>query len=172
MTSTDLSLVIDPGGIAGVRDGINLQVFPCGDEPLQWRTKGVAPRRTANSRLVASSWPSFLEFETEFALDATQLARLQALVDFNVNSASQLSTFEVVVYNLVEPFSELAPARTRFKVPGTNVITTESFGSLTRYTYWVAIQGNIQITYRQQGTLFLVSLDFTEGTRLTASMEP
>lgn len=168
----DLSLVIDPGGVAGVRDGINLQVFPSGSTPLKWQTKGVPVRRTANERLVASSWKTQLDFSTDFFLGAEDYADLQSLIDYNRAAASELGEFEVVVYNLVEPFSEIAEARTRFMVPGTSVISQIAFGgSLYRWTYWVAVQGNIEITTEQHGSFYQVSMEFTEGTRLTSAME-
>lgn len=169
----DLSLVLDPGGIAGVRDGINLQVFPSGNTPLSWQVKGVAPRRTANEKLVASSWKTQLDFSTQFHLNAEQYASLQALIDYNNTAASELGQFETVIYNLVEPFAEIAETRSRYIVPGTSVISqTAAGGSLFRWVYWVAVQGNIQITTEQEGCFYRVDMDFTEGTRLSSALEP
>lgn len=170
---TDLSIIIDPAGIPDIRDGINLQVFPSGDIPLVWERKGIEPRRSANERLIAKSWRTQLNFSTSFLLEAEQYADLQSLVDFNNTSASQLGQFETVIYNLVEPFTELSPTRTRFKVPDTDVISQIAKGEgLFRWTYWVATQGNIQIETQQKGCKYAINMIFTEGTRLLAEMEP
>lgn len=163
-----LSLIIDPGGEAGVRDGLNLEVFP---ESMTETREKLVQSRTANSALVISSRGALIDLEWVSLLTQEEFDKIDALVDYNVTRASQGFTTELVVYNLFQPYSEIAPTRSRFIVPGTSVITADSLGSVMRLKYYVAMQGTLETTWERTGDCFLVSFTFTEGTRLTSSME-
>lgn len=168
MPSNDLSLIIDPGGISGIREGINLRVYPSGSNPGQFQPVGPDAERLSNSGLSAGGFDYLYEFETTVHLKPDEFQKLRSLLAWNENRRIQNQPWEVVIYNLVEPFSEISQTQTRLKVPDTNILkqVPESFG-LTYYEYWVAIQGALRATYTQEGECWKVELTFKEGTRLT-----
>jgi len=171
MPTTELSLIIDPGGIAGVRDGINLQVFPSGEIPLKSTDSQISLQRTANNSLLANTTRPVLNFETQFVLNQVDFNSLKGLYEYNMNASAGLNPFETVIYNLTEPFSEIAIARTRYRVPATGNIEGIVGTYATKFTYWVALQGVFNINWTQKGALFEVDFRFEEGTKLTSSME-
>jgi hypothetical protein len=170
---SDLSLVIDPGGQPGIRPGINLRVFPAGDAPAQFQQVGVEPERLSNSGLSSGGFEDLYDFTTEFYLDGPEFNQFMGLMAFLKNRRTQNLPWEVVVYNLVTPFTEMAASRTRFKVPSTAVIEQVALGNgLSRFTYWVAVQGAITANWSQIGSKYQVDMRFQEGTFLSAGMEP
>lgn len=169
--TTELSLIIDPAGIAGMRDGINLQVFPSGENPLIATDSEISLQRTANNSLLANSTRPVINFDTRFVLEQPDFNSLKGLYDYNMNASAGLNPFEIVIYNLVEPFSEIATARTRYRVPDTSNIEEIVGTYATKFTYWVALQGVFNMDWRQVGRLFEVNFSFKEGTKLTSSME-
>lgn len=172
MVDTRLSYIIDPGGIAGIRPGINLRVFPSGNQPHTAVYTPDVRSRTANSNLVIGEYNDLQDFETTFSLTGTDFAKMMSLDTYTKRRFNQRLNSEIVVYNLVQPYSEIAATRTRFKVPATDVIESVSLGSgLFRLTYWVAIQGTFQWSYVQKGSIYECQFKFQEGTQLTASME-
>jgi len=169
MTTTDLSLVLDPGGIPGVRPGINLQVFPASDPiSLEW---GGTVSRLGNSNLSSAGIEERYEFTTKFFLKGLDFYKFRSLLAFNEQAKVNGDPFEIVIYNLYEPYSEISPVRTRFIVPGTSPIEEEPMGSTIRWTYWVALQGHIQANTALKGNFQEIEMTFTEGTKLTAAME-
>jgi hypothetical protein len=169
----DLSLVIDPGGISGIRPGINLQVFPSGDSVADFQPYGTQAERLSNSALSSGGFENLYEFSTSFHLDKTEFNKLFSLLQWNQNERLNGRPWEVIIYNFVQPFTEMASSRSRYKVPGTSVITQTSLGlGLFQWEYWVAIQGSVVANYVQVGSKYQVSMGFQEGTKLTASMEP
>lgn len=169
----DLSLILDPGGIPSVREGINLRVYPSGDSLPEFQPFGTQATRLSNNSLSSGGFDNRYEFSTEVTLDLTDFNKLFSLLQWNQNQRNLNRPWETVVYNLVQPFTEISAQRTRFKVPGTSILEEQplSFG-LKRWTYWVAIQGSLVGTYTQVGSLYLVGLAFQEGTFLSSSMEP
>jgi len=155
-----------------VRDGINLQVFPSGENPLNSTDSDIAIQRTANNSLLANTTRPVINFNTKFVLEQPDFNSLKGLYDYNMNASAGLSPFEIVIYNLVEPYSEIATARTRYRVPDTDNIEEIVGTYATKFTYWVALQGVFNINWEQKGRLFVVDFRFEEGTKLTSSMEP
>lgn len=169
----DLSYVIDPGGDPS-RAGINLRVFPSGQTPLEQDGVGTVSERLANNELA----PFNLEYRYEFTFEAVvtmaDFGKLRATIQLLQERANQLGQWELVIYNFAEPFTEVGPGRTRYLAPGTSVITQEDLGDGQFYwEYFVALQGGLQLlSSRQYGSHMEVSLGFTEGTVLEASLEP
>lgn len=168
-----LSLVIDPGGTPN-RPGLNLRVFPSGDKPLKVTSQEWNVERTANKSIILGSLPAVYDFECQVSLKTHDYSRLRGLVDLLSSEASQYRSPEVVIYNLAEPFTEVSLERTRYRVPGTTNVWNEVLsGGYIRRVYWVALQGVLQLeTDGQQGDIWECQLTFTEGTKLTRSMEP
>lgn len=169
---TTLSYIIDPGGDSN-RPGINLQVFPSGDNPLEIEDQGLEVTRLANNELAPADFDFRYELAFETVISTLNYKRLSAVLHKLQNRVGELGQWEIVLYNLAEPFSEFAPARTRYMVPGTTVITQQDMGNGEFYwEYWVAIQGSLIVTEkRQYGAHQKLTLEFTEGTLLTAGME-
>lgn len=163
-----LSIVIDPGGEASVRDGLNIQVFP---ESMEETREKLVQSRTANSALVISSRGALIDLEWTSLLTQEEFDKVDSLVDYNVTRAAQGFTTELVIYNLFQPYSEIAAIRSRMIVPGTPVIAADSLGTVTRFKYFVAMQGTLETEWERTGDCFLVNFTFTEGTRLTSDME-
>jgi len=172
--SNDLSFVIDPGGVAGVRPGINLRVFPAGATVADFQSYGTAAERLANSGLSSGGFENLYDFQFTCYLDREDFRKLKGLMLWNQNERLRGRPWEVIVYNFAEPFVETAILRSRFKVPGTNVISEIDLGlnGLKEWEYWVALQGSLLMEYSQIGSKFEVALAFQEGTLLTADMEP
>jgi hypothetical protein len=163
----DLSLIIDPGGIAGVRDGINTQVFPVNfDETREKPVRG----RTANSQLIVSSRGQFRDLTWRSLLSESEHRLVDSVVSFNIARVAQGFTSEVVIYDLFAPFSEQADNRTRFIVPGTSVIE-QVVGTTTRWSYYVAMQGQLDTEWTKCGSGYWYDFNFVEGTFLSSSME-
>lgn len=170
MPTTDLSIIIDPGGIPDIRPGINLQVFPSGSTPLQ-RDSETLPTLTANQALAFGGFDDIQQFTFEAYLTATQFNSVQSLDSYNKSAKRSGDPFEVVIYNLVEPYTETVANRTRFKVPGTDILEETDLGTLTKFTYWIALQGYLGVNWEQYGILYKTTFTFLEGTRLTSAME-
>jgi len=172
MPTTDLSLIIDPGGTTE-RPGINLQVFPSGDEPILNTFEG-AVQRTASGALLAGGFSDIIEFSIDTVLTASDYRALNALLTWSQQAKKTLQAFEVVIYNLIEPYSELGTARTRYLVPGTAVLDQEELQTgYYRWTYWIALQGLLYFDSVQQvGGCYQCTLSFQEGTKLTQAAEP
>jgi hypothetical protein len=83
------------------------------------------------------------------------------------------SDWEILIYNLAKPYSEVALTRSRYIVPGTPVINQIDVGnSYFRWVYWVAVQGELQINKAtQKGVFFECDLSFFESTKLTSDLE-
>ena len=167
----DLAYIIDPGGIPGGRPGINLLVKPDGNEPLTWPSLGPDSLRLPNSNLSAGGFNELMEFSWSSTLDAESYAKLRGLNSAILAAKSQLQQWEVVIYNLVEPFYELSQARTRFAVPGTPIEQTAAGNGWINWKYWIAVQGSLTVEPRQAGSLYQVNFEFTEGLKLVPSME-
>lgn len=157
-----LSLVIDPVGI-------NLRVFPNGDTPIKLAKPNFNNQRSANGNLIVGGQSEYYDFECDFFLqEEGEFEQLRGLYSYKWAQRSKGLPFETVIYNLAEPFSEIATAPTRLRIPGTEIISTEPFGSgLTRYTYWIALQGVWDIEYQLVGDGYLITFNFVEGTKLT-----
>jgi hypothetical protein len=170
--SQDLSIIIDPGGNAGVREGINLRVFPSGDSPLTFTDTGMEVERIGSGTLASGGFEEFQNFDFQFFMSTQDYFKLRGLNSFNRKRRQGNKSWETVIYNLVTPFVEESAARTRFKVPGTDVILQEGIDNgLYRWIYWVALQGHLNMNFTQRGILWLVNANFTEGTILTSDME-
>ena len=171
MPTTDLSIIIDPGGTPP-RPGINLQVFPSGAQPLQPVISN-PPSRTSSAALLAGGYADIQEFSFDATLEYQDFMRLKAVLDWQDQSRRDLTPFEVLIYNLTEPFSELTTSRTRFIVPGTSIISQEDYGGgYFNFIYWVALQGVLVLEKSdQKGQCFEVTLSFFEGTKLLSSDE-
>lgn len=171
-STTDLSLIIDPGG-TGDRPGINLRVYPAGEQPLEYAGSSDTLRRTTNRNLAAGGYDDLQNFSFEIVLSTPDFIALNGLLNWSQQQKAKRSDWEIVLYNLAEPYSELALTRNRFKVPGTPLIDQQSIGgNYFNFTYWIAIQGSLQLTSKQQtGDMWRLSLTFEEGTKLTATME-
>lgn len=172
MPTTDLSLIIDPGGAVD-RPGINLQIFPSGQAPIDESFEG-AVGRTAAGALLAGGFSDITEFSIETVLAASDFRTLNALLTWSQQAKRTLTPFEIVIYNLIQPYDELGATRTRYLVPGTTVIAqTELQTGYYQWTYWVALQGLLYFDSVQQvGNCYQCTLSFQEGTKLTQSMEP
>lgn len=171
-SNTDLSLVLDPGGIEGVREGINLRVYPSGDSIGNFQPVGIQAERLANGSLSSGGFGNLYEFSTSFYLTGEDFDKLYSLLAYNQNARELGQPWEIVIYNLVRPFTEISSSRTRFMVPGTSVIREVSMGNgLTSFTYWVALQGAMVANWVQQGEYFEVAMSFQEGTKLGSEIE-
>lgn len=172
MPTTDLSLIIDPAGTIE-RPGINLQVFPSGGAPIDEGFEG-AVGRTASGALLAGGFADITEFSIETVLEAADYRKLNALLTWSQQSKQTLNPFEIVIYNLIEPYNELGAARSRYLVPGTVVLDQiELQTNYFQWTYWVALQGLLYFDSVQQiGACYKCTLSFQEGTKLTSAMEP
>jgi len=159
--SNHLSLVIDP-------TGINLRVFPDGDTPIRLARPDFNNQRSANGTLIVGGQPEYYDFECDFFLQGSDFEQLRGLYSQKWALRSKGLPFETVIYNLAEPFSEIATARSRRIVPGTQVISTQTVGNLTRFTYWIALQGVWDIEWVLAGDAYQVTFNFVEGTKLTA----
>lgn len=167
-----LSLIIDPGGIPGGRPGINLRVYPSGEVPIKSEYRQESVGRTANAKLVQGGLGDLQDFSCTFHLAGPEFQSLYGLDIATKTGNRQRTNSEIVVYNLVQPFTEIVTARTRYKVPGTSLIESVSLGGgYTRFSYWIAIQGTFEWTYKQKGSLYECEFKFTEGTKLTSTME-
>lgn len=157
-----LSLVIDP-------TGINLRVFPNGDSPIRLARPDFNNQRSANGNLIVGGQSEYYDFECDFFLqDGSEFEQLRGLYSQKWALRSKGLPFETVIYNLAEPFSEIAVSPTRLRVPGTNIISTEEITtSLDLFTYWIALQGVWDIEYQLVGDGYLVKFNFVEGTKLT-----
>lgn len=172
MPTTDLSLIIDPGGTTE-RPGINLQIFPSGQAPIDESFEGGASR-TASGALLAGGFADITEFSIEIVLEAADYRKLNALLTWSQQSKQTLNPFEIVIYNLIEPYTELGTTRTRYLVPGTTILDQiELSTGYYQWTYWVALQGLLYFDSVQQvGPCYKCVLNFQEGTKLTQAMEP
>lgn len=160
--SNHLSLVIDP-------TGINLRVFPDGDTPIVLARPDTNNQRSANGFLIAGGQPQYYDFSTRFLLlDDLEFESLYGLYSQKWALRSKGLPFETVIYNLAEPFVEIASVRSRRIVPGTSVIDATPIGSLTRFTYWIALQGVFDLEWVQTGKGTEVTFTFVEGTKLLA----
>jgi hypothetical protein len=170
--STELSFIIDPGGDAS-RPGLNLQVFPSGEDPLGDDGLAISTTRAANNELVPGDFDFRYTFEFDCVLTVENYGKLEALLRLLKRRVNQLGQWEIVLYNLAQPFSENAQSRSRYIVPGTSLISQEDMGSgWFFFEYWVAIQGNLSITSkRRRGGHYEISLAFEEGTFLSQAME-
>lgn len=168
----DLSYIIDPAGDAS-RPGINLQVFPSGETPLDNDGVDLATTRLANNELAAGDFNFRYEFDFDTVLTLQNYGKLEGLIKLLRSRVNSLGQWEVVLYNLAEPFSEISTSRSRYMVPGTTVITQENLGDGMYYwEYWVAIQGALSIRNKKRyGAHYETTLEFTEGTLLTSTME-
>jgi hypothetical protein len=168
----DLSLVIDPAGVPGVRPGINLQVFPSGDSIGDFGPVGTQAERLASGSLSSGGFKQLYEFSTSFYLNGEDFDKLYSLMAFNQNARELGRPWEIVIYNLVRPFSEIRASRSRFKVPGTDVIRSVTFGSgLMEFTYWVCVQGSMVMNWQQEGSFYNCAISFQEGTFLGSELE-
>jgi hypothetical protein len=167
-----LSYIIDPGG-AYDRPGINLQVFPDGDNALGAESLGINFQRLANNELAPADYDFRYKFSFDATMDSLKFHKLNGLLNLLQENANNLGQWEVVLYNLAEPFSEIGQSRSRYKVPSTAVITQEDLGDgFYFWQYWVAIQGSLKITKSQKyGGHFKVNLQFSEGTFLGSNLE-
>ena len=166
----DLSLIIDPGG-SGTRPGINLQVFPSDDLP-SFQPMGTTGERLSNSSLSSGGFENLYEFETKAYLSGLDRDKLESVLIYNQNQRLLGNDWEIVIYNLTRPFVEIGTARSRFRVPGTENLTQTNIGQgLFRWAYWIAIQGSLEATFNQRGSLFETTLVFREGTKLTTDQE-
>jgi hypothetical protein len=169
----DLSIVVDPGGIDGVRPGINVVTYPNGDVPVNWSNLSTSTERLANGNLKMGGWDERLELSWSAALNATEYNKIMALMTYNKQAKSMLKPWETVIYILVEPYTEISENRTRYKVPDTTVKTQQDLG-LNKYLweYYVAVQGNLRVSeVKRKGKLYFLNFSFKEGTKLTSDME-
>lgn len=170
----DLSLVIDPGGIAGIRPGINLLIEPSGNHPLESIEDGVNPERLANGNLSLGGFEERLEFECEAYLELGDYYKLKGLLNYMENARATGGPWEIVIYNLCDPFVEESASRSRFIVPSTSVISQELIAAnpdIYRWVYWIAVQGGLSMDSVRVGDFYKVNLSFIEGTKLTSDME-
>ncbi|CBA17862.1 virion structural protein [Acaryochloris phage A-HIS2] len=167
MTKT---IIIDPGGIQSVREGINLRTDPFEYQESDLET---SLARTSNAQLVAGGLKEKFVITWKALVNESDFNQLRRLIKFNTTQRSQGRTYETVIYNLFEPFSEVAAARTRFRVPATSNIEEDGPDTLglTDFTYWVALQGYLEMTYERRGSCQLVTFTFNEGTSLTSDLE-
>lgn len=163
--STHLSLVIDPAGI-------NLRVFPIGDKPLAFKLPESNNNRTANGLLIAGGRREYHDFECSFNLDADDFNSLRGLWSRLLERRRKGLPFECVIYNLAEPYSELAPNKTRRRVPGTTDLQVGNLSSNVPWIYWIAVQGVFDLEWRLVGDLATVEFAFTEGTFLEFVPDP
>lgn len=171
MPNNDLSIIIDPGGVIGVRDGINIQAFITA--PITLRPDPLSIRRTSNGNLLAKTSTRKYNFTTEFYLDQPEYLALRALYEYSLIQSSNAQPFEIVVYMLAEPFSEIVPERTRYMVPGTSVVnTTDMTNGLFEITYYIAVQGAFNMASEREGTKYKINFTFDEGFKLTSDLEP
>jgi hypothetical protein len=168
-----LSYVIDPGGDYA-RPGINIQVFPSGQEPLEQESIGAVTSRLSNNELAAGNFDFRYEFSFDCVLSLANYNKLDATIRLLQNRVNSLDQWEIVLYNFAQPFTEVSTERSRYLAPGTSVITQEDLGGgFYFWEYWVAIQGSLSITSKQRkGGCYEVTLEFVEGTLLTSAMEP
>ena len=168
-----LSLVIDPGGIGG-RPATNLQIFPDGNTPLRYISTATNPVYTTNRQIAADGFDDQIKFEFDCKLDLNDFSKLQALINYSKAQKYAIKQWEIVLYNLCVPYSETSEIRSRFRVPGTpNIIEESESAQLTRFSYWVAIQGQLSLLKANlQGSFYVCSLKFEESTKLTSDLEP
>lgn len=166
----DKNIVIDPGGIEGIREGINLQVFP---NEYKEGILDTSFSRTANAELIVGGLKERYELTFRALVEPSDFRKLRSLISYNIQARSESKTYEVVIYNFFEEFTETAAARTRFRVPGTTdieAIGPDSIG-LTQFSYWVAMQGYLEMSYERSGACQMVTFTFREGTFLTSGLE-
>lgn len=172
MSVNDLSIVIDPGGIPGVRAGINLRVFPDGESVGEFGSIGTDAERLASSSLSSGGFDDVYEFNFSFLLDNEDFSKFYSLLLYNKNARKEGKSWEVVLYLLTEPFREISFSRTRFKVPSTSILEQVDIGNgLTRWVYFVALQGALSAEFTRVGNKYKVDAFFKEGTFLSSSME-
>jgi len=167
----DLSIVLDPGGVPGGRPGINLPVYPSGQEPIRWSSLGPDIQRLSNANLSAGGFSELMEFGWTATLEEADYNKLKALIVAIQQTKSQLKQWEVVIYNLTEPFVELGLARSRFRVPGTTIDTIDMGNGWLQYSYYLALQGSLSITPRRVGAYYVCDFEFVEGLKLTKEIE-
>ncbi len=169
----DLSIVIDPGGIDGIRPGVNVVTYPNGDVPINWQNISTSAERVANANLKMGGWDERLELSWSAALDYSDYSKIMALMSYNKQAKSMLKPWETVIYLLVEPYTELSDTRTRYKVPSTTVKSQEDLGmGVYLWEYYVAAQGNLKVSeVKRKGKLYFLSFNFKEGTKLTSDEE-
>ena len=165
---TDLRMILDPGGSSG-RPGFNIVTFPSGQVPLQVSTKTTLDR-VINSALVATGFPTLYEYQWISAATDLETQNKLAGLDWHIkNGQMRRTSWEIVIYNLSEPFTEVGTARKRYRVPGTTNIAEISLGSgLFQFTYWIALQGYLTMVKESFHTY---RFGFQEGTYLTSAME-
>lgn len=170
---SDLSIIIDPGGIQGIRPGINIQVFPQ-DTPMDPQNRGTDADRLANSNLTTGGLGTLFDISWTSTLSESLYYPMSGLLNYTKQARVNGEPWEVVIYQLVEPFVEESVNRTRYKVPNTDVISEEVIDATTglkRWVYWIALQGALEVQTQRTGSCFKCTFNFKEGTLLTASME-
>lgn len=173
MASNDLSIIIDPGGVDGIRPGINVKVYPDGSTPLSYGSTSSGSERVANANLKKGGFNERLEFNWNSTVIESQYKKIMALNSFNIKAKAALEPWEVVLYNLADTYSEISEFRTRYKVPDTTVIQQVDLGmNLYLWEYYVAIQGALSISdIQRKGKLYRLTFNFKEGTKLLKDME-
>lgn len=157
--SDHLSLVIDP-------TGINLRVFPVGSKPLSFRLPESNNNRTANGLLITGGRRDYQDFECAFNLDAGDFNKLRGLWSRLLDRRRKGLPYECIIYNLAEPYSEIASTPTRRFVPSLPAIQTGNLASNVPWIYWVAVQGVFDMEWRLNGDIAFIDFAFTEGTFL------
>lgn len=173
MASNDLSVVIDPGGIDGVRPGINEITYPDGDTPINWKNIGTKGERIANASLKAGGFDERLVFNWSATVDQNQYDRILALISYNEKAKAALKPWQVVVYNLAQPYTEISESRNRYKVPSTSILEQTDLGNnMYLWKYYIALQGSLYLSnIKRLGKLYNLTFDFVEGIKLTKEME-
>lgn len=158
---SDLRIILDPGGSEG-REGFNITVYPNGTTPLIVEQSSSLERKI-NAGLIATSFPDRLKYTwTSIVPNPVDRRKLQALDNWIREAQMTGREWEIVIYQLAEPYSEAGPNKTRYQVPGTDDLDQiEGFDGIT---YWIALQGFLTLT---KESFYSYRFTFQEGTKLT-----
>jgi|694.fasta_scaffold119887_3 hypothetical protein len=156
----DLRIILDPGGSEG-REGFNIAVYPNGTTPLTVEQSSGLERKI-NGGLIATGFPDRLKYSwTSLVPDPADRRRLQALENWIKEAQMNRAQWEIVIYQLAEPYSEPGPNKTRYQVPGTtDLAQVDGFNGIT---YWIALQGFL--TFAKEN-FYTYRFTFQEGTKL------
>lgn len=158
------SLLLDPGGTPPLRTpGINLLLYP-ESQLTPTQESLVTSELSAFGQLITGTSGDRISFETEFQLPQSEWDQLKALKNWLHGTGGN---YEVILYYLWEPYSELGEGRSRAKVPDTTV-STVPLGQVTQYTYYPVLQGIFdcqgELIGYQDEAVYRVAFSWYEGT--------
>lgn len=165
VTTETKVLLIDPGGTPPIRPtGINLPFYP--ESQPQFLDTGISVTGVnAGGASFIGSGEQLYSFQATGMLTEAEWRSLYALYQWQIQNEA---TYEVVVYWLFDPLTEIAAARSRKPVPPPALNTAVSVGGgLSEFTYFPVIQGDLEVKGDLVGRdHYAVQLTFYEGTIL------